>query len=549
MSENNEKIINPEEPVTTPENDVDDALESFLNREQKETKPVKTGKLNKRVLIIVIAAVAVVGLILLLIFTRSRTVQGSTADEALTTPAEITATVNEKGEHEAEVDVDEKGEIIKNGSGKLLEYVPADIKSIKVENAKGSFTVNSYTPEGEATVYTLEGFDNVALQKGVADEVATACAEVEFIEIISPNGKPADFGLDKPRATAHITYHDKTTATLRVGNQAAAEAGTYISFGDSNAVYLISNDKVTALMYSVNDLIDHEITANAENTETLALKSMTISGSRYSQDITIVPNTDEAIDAQYIVTSPRRMFAKETESADVVNAVRGLYAEEVLCVNPSSGQMSSYGVADPYAKVTATYSDATITLYASAPGDDGLVSLYNPDKNIIYSIQLAAVSWARTSVEDLMPETVLPAKKTALSRIDFSAGGQSYTIDVTQRTDTSRTEDGEDEEVTVTTAKVGDTALSDANFSVFYQNLTGIRNTGESAGSGSELMRFTLSYTTGREPDTVVVYDAGSAQYPVELNGTAAGTASKAYIDSLIEGAHALVKGEDIKSL
>ncbi len=554
MPENNEKIINPSDaPETTAEpkiaDETDDALESFLSREQAQQKPVKTGKSNKRIWVPIIAAVAVAALMLLLIFTRHQSGQGSTADEALTSPAEFTTEVNDKGEHVAEVVVDKNGEIVKNGSGKLLSYVPADIKSVKVENSNGSFTVNSHTPKGEATVYSLEGFDQAPLQAGIADEVASACAEVEFIEIISPNGKLADFGLDKPRAVAHIAYHDDTTATLRVGSEAPAEAGTYIAFGDSSAVYLIASDKVKALMYSVNEFISRDITDKAEDSESLKLQTMTISGSRYSEDITIVPNTDEAIEAEYLVTAPRKMFAKATESADVVNAVRGLYAEEVLCVNPSAGQLASYGVAEPYAAVTATYSDATVTLQASAPGDDGLVNVYNPDKNIIYSIQLAAVSWARTGVEDLIPETVLPAKKEAISRIDFSADDKSYSIDVTSKTETVETDEGGTEEITTTSAKYGDKALAEDNFSVFYQNLTGIRNTGDEGGSGKERMRFTLSYTTGREPDTVVVYDAGTAQYGVELNGSPAGSASKAYIDSLIEGAYALVKGETVNSL
>lgn len=547
MSEN-EKTILSEEPEKTA-SETDDALESFLSREQLEQKPVKAGKSHKRAVILIIAAVAVAALVLLLIFTRQQSLKGSSADEALTSPADFSVEVNDKGEHEAKIAVDEKGEIVKNGSGKLVEYVPADIKSIMVENAAGSFTVNSHTPEGESTVYSLEGFDNVPLQAGIADEVASSCAEIEFIEIVTPDGKLADFGLDEPRAVAHITYQDGTTATLRVGNDAAAEAGTYIAFGSGNAVYLITSDKVKPLMYSVTEFISHDITDKVEDGEELKLKSMTISGSHYPEDITLEPNTDEAIDAEYVVTAPKKMFADAVEAADVANAVRGLYAEEVLCVNPSDAQLASYGVADPYAKVVAVYSDATITLQASAPGDDGLIHIYNPDKNTIYSIQLAAASWARTSVEDLTPEAVLPAKKEAVSRIDFTADGKSYTLDLSSKTEQVENEDGSTEDVTTVSAKYGSTALDDNNFSAFYQNLTGIRNIGAASISGKEKLRFTLTYSTGRAPDTVVVYDNGTAQYPVELNGSPAGAASKSYIDSLIEGAHALIKGEAVNTL
>ena len=566
MSENNEKITTEETPETVeaaeelnkmvdeeqPEenhDDEDDALQSFLSREQKDKKTVKNSKINKRVMFLIIAAVVVAVLVFLLVFLRNHTPVGSTADDALLAPAEFSVTVNDKGEHEAQVTVDENGKIVKNGSGVLLEYDPADIKLIEVENENGSFTVSSNTPAGEATVYTLEGFDGVTLQPGIADEVATACSNVEFIEVISPDGNLSDFGLDKPRAVAQITYQDDTTAKLRIGSEAAAGAGTYVAFGSSNAVYLLPNDKVAPLFYKVNEFISLEITTGSEDSDSTAFSRLTISGSHYPEKITLVPNTDEAIDVTYLVTEPRSMFANPIESYDISGSVRGLYADEVVCVHPSGGQKSDYGVANPYATVTAVYPDTTITLSASAPLDDGSVYLYNPDKDIIYSIQKGAVSWVSTDVDALVHEQILPAKIDAVSKLEFAGGGKSYTFDVSTTTELTDDEEGETQEVTTTVAKYNGKELSSDNFSIFYQNLTGIRNAGMIDGSGKEVMRCTLTYSTGRASDTIVIYESGTAQYIAELNGKTVGSASKSYIDSLIADAAAIVKGENITSL
>ena len=525
----------------------DEALSSFLSREQEDKKPAKKSKLNKKIVIPIIIAVAVVALAVLLIVLKSQPLRSTTDPDSLL-PADITTDVNDKGEHEAKVTKDENGEIKHNGNGSLLTYVPADIKKIDVENENGSFSVLSDTPEGEATVYTLVGYEDVGLQSGIADEVANAVSTVEFSKVVSADGNLADFGLEKPRAIATVSYNDDTTAVLKIGNEAAGGVGTYISMGSGKAVYLTDTDKVAPLLYGVNQLISLDITDTMEDSENSEFSTLTVTGSRYPEDITIVPNKDEAIDAVYLVTEPRKMFANAVESYDIAGSIRGLYAEEVVCVHPSSGQLEDYGIADPYAKVTASYPDTNITLSCSAPGEQGIVNIYNPDKDIIYTIQQSAVSWACTSVEALTPEQIINAKINAVSKVQFSGGGKDYTFKVATKTETVDTEDGDTEDVVTTTATYDGKELSSDNFTVFFQNLNGIKNMGDAGSGGSQVMRFIFSYDNGRAADVVTAYDIGEAQYAIVMNEQLVGSASKSYIDSLISDAEALVKGEDITS-
>ena len=545
-----EEAASPETAPDTPAEKAEEntALDSFLSREQEQKKTVKPVKKRKPILIVIIALVIVAALVVTLILVRHRTYQKS---EGVTDPAEITLDVGKDGVHEASVALDENGNILQNGNGSLLTYVPADIKEINVENRDGSFTVTSTTPEGEATVYKLVGFEDYTLQEGIADEIASHVSALEFTKIISANGNLSDYGLDKPLATLNVSFNDGTSAIVRVGNNAAGEdTGAYVAFGSSDAVYLVSSETVKPFLYSVNSLISLDITDKMEDSDKSEFSTLTISGTRYDEPITLEPNTDKAIDASYIVTSPRRMYANATESYDIAGNIRGLYAEEVVCVNPSDNQLSSYGLSEPYASVKATYPDTEITLHASAPNDDGLIYLYNPDKNVIYTIQLAAVSWAKTGLDLLTPENPLIVNKAYVSAIDFSAGDTSFKLDVTSSTETVTDDDGNEQEVTTTTATYDGKELTEQNFSIFFQNLTAIKNQGSpDGGKGSTVMSVTYSYTTDRSDDTLTVYTSDATNYILELNGSVVGTASKAYIDSLIEGAQGLIKGENITSL
>ena len=534
------------EPDNEEQDEKDSALNSFLSREQEEKKTKPAGK-RKPILILIIALAAVAILVTLLIVLLSRPPKG----EDTNTAADLSLQVNEDGVHEAKIAVDENGKIEQNGTGSLLTYVPSQIKKIDVENQDGSFSVTAETPSGEATVYKLVGFEKYPMQEGVADEIAKHCSEINFTRIIEANANLADFGLDEPRATAKVTYTDDTSSIIRVGNDAAGGAGTYITFGSSNDVYLVNSTDVECLLYSVNQFISLSITDTMPDSENAQFSKATISGTRYDDNIVLVPNKDETIEAAYLLQEPLSVPANAIEANDVAGNIRGLYAEAVVCVNPSDDQFASYGLSKPYAQVNASYPDADITLQSSAPKDDGIVYVYNPDKNVIYSIQLAAVCWAKTSVELLMPETPMNAKLRYIDEISFSAGDTDFTLNVKTDVKTTTDDNGNEQETADSTATYNGKDLNTDDFNVFFQNITMIKNLGAAESGGKDkVMTVTFRYTTDRSADTLTVYTGSdSSKYIMEYNGNTIGTVSKSYISSLIEGADNLIAGKAVAGL
>ena len=544
-----EKETVSESDQTANDNDTEDendsALNSFLSREQENK--VKPASKRKPILILIIAVAAVAILVTLLIVLLSRPQKGQeTIPEAA-----LSLQVNDDGVHEAKVAVDENGKIEQNGTGSLLTYVPSQIKKIDVENQDGSFSVTAETPSGEATVYKIVGFEKYPMQNGIADEIAKHSSEITFSRIIETNANLADFGLEEPRATAKVTYTDDTSSIIRIGNEAAGEAGTYVAFGTSKDVYLVNNTDVQSFLYSVNNFISLSITDTMQDSENAAFSKATISGTHYDDDIVLVPNKDEAIEAAYLLQEPLSVPANAIEANDIAGNIRGLYAESVVCVNPSDDQLDSYGLSKPYAQINASYPDTDITLRSSAPKDDGIVYVYNPDKNVIYSIQLAAVCWAKSSVELLMHETPMNAKLRYIDEINFSAGETDFTLDVTTKVETTTDDSGNEQENATSTASYNGKDLNTDDFNVFFQNITMIKNLGAADSDGKDkVMTVTFRYTTDRSADTLTVYSGSdSSKYILEYNGKTVGTVSKTYINSLIEGADNLIAGKTVAGL
>mgnify|MGYP001144500620 FL=1 len=405
-------------------------------------------KKNTKILIIVCAAALILaGLMCLLIFLPKGDGSSSgaaTYDEGV----KMSVTTDKDGVHQAQIQTNDKGEIDNNSYGTLMDYIPAKISKIHLENKKGTLDIKSYTPTDKngktsATQYTIVGYEDFDLQGGIADNIANNAASIDFTKVMTLDGsKLADYGLDKPRDTVTVTYTDKTKAIIYVGDDAPQNAGTYIKFGSNDTVYLVAKDSVSAFDYGLTDLISLTINDAASDNDNSQASSIEISGSNFSNTITLKPNSDNKNSASYVMTSPVECYANEKESSLVAGGIRGLYALTVKMVNPSSSQLSSVGLSNPYAKLKAVYPDTTVSLRASKPDGDGNVCLMKEGGNIVYTISAEKVPWVKTSYDSLVNEYVLYPKMSALSEVSVNDGKNTYTFSLSTAQKTKTDDNG-----------------------------------------------------------------------------------------------------------
>ena len=536
--------------------DTDTALDSFLSREQQPKKRKNKKGRGAGVMVLIAVLIAVAGLTAAIILINNAPYPESTSEEFVTVAAEVVATVNEASEHIAQVPTEADGQPVQNGEGTLIEYTPAELLEVRVERADGQrFALEIAEAEDGTSVYNLVGYENYPLQTGAPDAVANDAASLSFSTIASVGGDPADFGLDAPRATVRVKYTDGTLSRLYIGAEAPAQAGTYLSMGDTDTIYLVADDAVDSFLYTVNDLISCVVTEAADSVDTADLSRLTISGERYPEPIVMQMNTDTAVDYSYQLTSPRAGFADAIESADIAGSIRDLYADAVAGVCAPDQDLDSFlagfGLTKSYAAITAEYPDTTVSLRCSAPDSDGNVYLVNaggsyPGERIVYQLQLGVVSWANTSQEKLVADTILKVNKEALTAMTVTADEQTYDITVDTRTQTVDNTDGETEEVTTTEAYCDDKRLDTDGFSILYQNLAALPNTRKAAQtSGSPVFEVTYAYSTGRERDNICVYDSGA----VTVNGTLVGATKPSYVKTLIQNIKDLTDGKLPESL
>ena len=244
--------------------------------------------MNKKTGVIIAAgiAAALTAVVLILIFAPkggSDKSDATTKSAAIDDGVEMTVSTDSKGVHQAEVATDSEGKIDNNSYGTLINYVPAAITNIHIENKKGTLDVVSKTPEGEATIYTIKGYEDFDLQAGNPDLIASAASKLDFSEVASlDKAKSGDFGFDDPRSTVTVTYTDGTKSVIIVGNDAPQAAGTYVKFGSGDAVYVIDTETASAFDFGVTDLISLTINDSADDTDNNQASEINISGSGLS---------------------------------------------------------------------------------------------------------------------------------------------------------------------------------------------------------------------------------------------------------------------------
>lgn len=550
------------EALIEDDKEYEDILEKFENPEEKSSSPKKKNGHIKALVITIIAALALVGAGALLIFMPS----GDNTNE-IKGPAAVKNDVK-NNVHEVKVKTDSNGKIKENGSGKLVEKYPADITKIHIENQSGDYSISSYTPKKktketdpktgkkkektEATVYKLIGYENFKLQDGIADEVANACAALEFKSVSSEDASSnlADFGFDKPRATVTVTYSDKTKSVYKIGKDAAQNLGTYVMFGSGKSVFLCDKDTVAKFLYGLNKYISLTINDNASDNNSSEVKTLKLSGSKFSKNITLKPNPDtKHVSATHILTSPIESYADDSEASTVTGAIRGLYAESVIALNPSSSKLASYGLSNPYVRLNAKYSDTTENLLASKPDSKGNCFLMKSGGKVVYKIASSSIPWVNTTLKKLISNYVLNPELSEIKKMSVSFGNETYDFDIKTTETKSSGDNGEETATTDTVTSYKGEKLDEGNFETFFKNVALLTKADKTASSksGKPALTIKYTYTSGRSADTVNFYKSGS-KYTACVNNKPVGTVYSNYIEKLISQTPKVASDNEVKT-
>lgn len=493
-------------------------------------KKVATGKQKRLRLLIVLAVVAalIVGGLLAVFYLIP-----DKEDEAENTTYSIKV---------KQVDTDTIEKIVVNNSYGELVFTS---KVVESEDANAS--------EGETTVeWALEGYDPALIASSsvnaAADSVATIYATREMEDLT------LDYGLDDPSVTATVTLRDGSSYKVFVGDEAPDGSGHYLKISDSEKIYLVAAGSISNFDTTPEKLANAVIVSTPvldENTKTADKKyfdedgnlatfdSIEISGSKYSQAVTLLPLADNEM-AQFIIDMGSYNRYADTDAVTEMYGImtNGLVAIDTYLLNPSAADIKKYGLTKPEVKIALKYGSGTTSLIASMYDEEQkYYAVMVEGRDAIYAVTADALSMLELEVSDFFNQFVFLEYIHDFSKIKVETPDKTYNFGLSY--------DEDEEELTATESGK---PIDDELLSAYYQHLVTIAPTAQdSYVSGKADYKATFTYEdSDRGTRVLELVKQSDRRYLVKVDGIDMGLVNSTIYDHLVDYAQHIMDEKGI---
>ena len=444
----------------------------------------------------------------------------------------------------------------------IVDREPADVASIAVQNAEGSFEIvpeetgteasassETESSSSEQTVnFTLKGYEDSAVDTAQVSTSARSILMVNAVKNLGQQENLEQYGLSGGDAvTVTLNYQDGGKDTLVLGTKAGESAGKYLL--KDGTVYIAST--VSDLLYgspfayfdkevySVADLTEETVDSEGSSSSTAVadvLYSMRLSGAAFPKPIEIEYSSGKT--SGYLVTSPVTAESGSTKFSELVEALKSLTADSVADAGLTQEKLEQYGLAEPDAQIEFDMNGEKHILKASAADADGNRYLTADSKDLVYQVAGSKVEkWAEAKLMDLRMSYIWLPNIMEVSKLALTVeGDQAYAYEVTRvKNEEKSTESNTSYDLTIQNA--GGQEILYENYQGFYKKLIALAvlSADETAYGETPVFRVEYSYFSGGDADVLEFFPVeGQDRYAAVLNGQFNGLVRKTDVDSLL---------------
>lgn len=228
----------------------------------------------------------------------------------------------------------------------------AAMKQIDIQNTDESYTIRY---DDASKLYRIVGYEDIYLNTEMLLTLRTHAETIEAIEQVKDASNLAAFGLEKPQATATVTYTDDSTARLFIGDATPSENGYYGRLEGTDGVYIFEPDTVslfrfrsTAYAYTALSA-PPSVKADDKNGKAL-LKEVTFSGTAHPTPLVIrrsyYNDSEELTYFSYVITSPYTRCTTDQVSGSL-SQVQAIVADQALILHPTAADKEKMGFNKP----------------------------------------------------------------------------------------------------------------------------------------------------------------------------------------------------------
>ncbi len=188
----------------------------------------------------------------------------------------IVATIQKNKPEEVNNDGEEvESDPIHSGYGNVFEFSEEDVRTIRIENANGAFSINR-TPDNPTDPefpWTIEGHEDWMLDHSQVNSTVDICTSL-FANRVADEDAEAnernleDFGLKDPLSTITVTFNDGKELTIHVGNKTVDGKFYYGMVDGDKAIYTLGRNAGNTGDFTARTLhFVQNLAINKENSE------------------------------------------------------------------------------------------------------------------------------------------------------------------------------------------------------------------------------------------------------------------------------------------
>ncbi|MDO4572449.1 MAG: DUF4340 domain-containing protein [Clostridia bacterium] len=434
------------------------------------------------------------------------------------------------------------------GAVVFVEREPTDIRTLRVTNEYGSYEVFA-----EEDGYTLDDIPAAVVEvEGFYELMYHGCA---FGALRCVEEAPADlsiYGLDEPQALIEVEFADGEAFRMTLGGEERVSGNYYGQVEGDRAVYLFSEEDMVYFLCRKEAYITRQVTPElAVSSPLSAIRDIRFSGAALEKPIVVEAVTEANAEvallaksfgpATHIVRMKGVYELDQSYGAEMLGAVLGIEALDVVGYNLSDADLSRLGFDEPHMRVSFGLKNGTDYI---ADYELSLVPLqeyfmaHMKGSGVVYLIERPA--FVDIDYTRLCQRWFLAPLRLDLESLSVRFDGESYTYE------SGRSEDG------AQYARVNGQEMDIELFYSFYRLVTSAAMDGQyledAAAEGEPLMTITYTYIdAAKAPDVMTLYAGSARRVNVDVNGVIEFDMKASFVDAMkLACAHTLT-GEAIE--
>lgn len=320
--------------------EINESMLSFVELNEKDKKKAEAAKprrIRRRTLNLILTSAGTVLIAIILLVVMLLDKQAPTTGDGGTTSPDAT--------------VETPKIILLNKAGDK-ETKGTPMKQIDIENKDGNYTIRY---DETTKLYHIVGYEDIFLNTEMLLTLRTHAETIEAIEQIEDVSNLAAFGLDKPQATATITYTDDSTARLFLGNTTPSETGYYGQLEGTEGVYIFESDAVSLFRFRSTAFVHTALSAppsvkSDDKHGKALLKEVTFSGTAHPIPLVMrrsyYNDSEELTYFSYIISAPYLRCTTDAVS-NALSQVQAIIAEQALILHPTAAEKEKMGFNKP----------------------------------------------------------------------------------------------------------------------------------------------------------------------------------------------------------